>query len=209
MSTATSTILLAASLLQNAGGSGIRIIDGDTFKAGSETIRIANIDAPETDGSCMNERMLASLARKRLASLLEVGGFEIARSKTDRFGRTLATVKSRIGDIGKLLVDEGLAREWVEQYRPGLERWCGRSEIELNYDMAISLFCAGHGFESEFRSFVEGTVATYGRDGYSQEQVIMDLMEFGTAYAGKLDLEKEAGDNPGLGRFFCEAHAPR
>lgn len=98
------------------------VVDGDTFWKDREKFRIANIDTPETQEACPEGRRLAGLATQRLAELLS-GDFEIRRQGLDRYGRTLATVKTPAGDIGETLVSEGLARRWAGQNA----RWCLQS----------------------------------------------------------------------------------
>lgn len=60
-------------------------IDGDTLTAGEETIRILNIDAPETrDAKCDAERRLGHVAKRRLQEFLDEGGIVITRGDGDR-----------------------------------------------------------------------------------------------------------------------------
>ena len=53
----------------------LRVIDGDTFEADGETIRISNIDTPETAprAQCQAEAALAAVATRELEDLLGVG----------------------------------------------------------------------------------------------------------------------------------------
>ena len=100
-------------------------IDGDTLTAGPETIRILNIDAPETRGAkCDAERRLGHVATRRLQELLDNGEIVITRGDgkrmTDRYGRTLARVSAHGDDIGDRLVAEDLARPWKGKRQP----WC-------------------------------------------------------------------------------------
>ncbi|WFS69555.1 thermonuclease family protein (plasmid) [Agrobacterium leguminum] len=101
----------------------VRIWDGDTFRIGSrdgESVRIFNIDAPEIEGKCRYESDLAQQSKLRLASLLKGGKIEIQRQDTDRYGRTLASVRVNGHDAGDMLVSEGLARTWSGRREP----WC-------------------------------------------------------------------------------------
>ncbi|WP_332310943.1 thermonuclease family protein [Novosphingopyxis sp. YJ-S2-01] len=95
------------------------MVDGDTAWVNGEKIRLANIDAPEIRGKCSSERALAIAARNRLATLLRPG-FQIHRTGTDRYGRTLARITVDGVDVGRVLVVEGLAREWTSRREP----WC-------------------------------------------------------------------------------------
>lgn len=100
-------------------------IDGDTITADDETIRILNIDAPETrHAKCDAERRLGHVAKRRLQELLDEGDIEITRGDgnrmTDRYGRTLARVSVHGKDVGERLVAEDLARTWKGKRQP----WC-------------------------------------------------------------------------------------
>ena len=112
----------------------VRIIDGDTFALGDETIRLADIDTPELDGKCDAERNLARIAGARLAALLSSHPWAIRRERTgkgeirtDRYRRTLAVLLTPAPDgtlvsIGQILVAEGLAVPWEGRRHD----WCGR-----------------------------------------------------------------------------------
>jgi micrococcal nuclease len=92
------------------------VIDGDTFYARNQSIRIANIDAPEIAlPECAAEARVGLEASDRLLELLNSGAFELNRNDTrdtDEFGRLLRTVTAQGVSIGGVLVAEGLAREW-------------------------------------------------------------------------------------------------
>jgi micrococcal nuclease len=92
------------------------VVDGDTVWIAREKIRLLDIDAPEMEGRCAAERALAVRSRDRLAVLLRSGEVTIARDGVDKYGRTLA----RLGDLGEVLVREGLARRWGDR-----RGWCG------------------------------------------------------------------------------------
>lgn len=95
------------------------IVDGDTFWSNGEKIRIADIDAPEMRGQCSSESQKARRSRDRLAQLLD-DKFEVRRTGTDRYGRTLAIVLVGGRSVGDHLVREGLARTWSGRREP----WC-------------------------------------------------------------------------------------
>lgn len=93
-------------------------IDGDTVTIRGETIRIANIDAPEIgQAKCDAEHRLAMVAKRRLQDLLSSGRIEVhvggpeSGRKVDRYNRTLATITVDGQDVGDILVAEGLARK--------------------------------------------------------------------------------------------------
>lgn len=113
--------------VQNRGGyrvGPLRIIDGDTFVSEGETIRIANIDAPElSPGSeCLAEANLAEVAKRDLDQILGASWAgtgsaiipRIERAGRDRYGRTLARVGSVDGkDVGEELIARGVAVRWT------------------------------------------------------------------------------------------------
>ena len=92
------------------------VVDGDTVWIAREKIRLLDIDAPEMNGKCAAESALARRARDRLIVLLNARTVTIERDGVDRYGRTLA----RLGDVGEVLVREGLARRWGDR-----RGWCG------------------------------------------------------------------------------------
>ncbi len=106
---------------------GLAAIDGDTVIVNGAHIRVANIDAPETHhAKCEAERRLGLIATRRMDQLLKAGRLRITIGdpktgrKTDRYGRTLATISVNGVDIGETLVTEGLARPWEGKRKP----WC-------------------------------------------------------------------------------------
>ncbi|MGO4677985.1 thermonuclease family protein [Bosea sp. 2YAB26] len=111
------------------------IIDGDTVDIAGERIRILNIDAPETRGArCEDELILGLLAKERLAELLRAGPVAIDRCESsgrceDRYGRTLARLRTAKGDVGAILIAEGLAQPWKAGGAARAQRiqtWCPR-----------------------------------------------------------------------------------
>lgn len=100
------------------------VIDGDTFRYQGETIRIADIDAPETrKAKCASEAELGARATIRLAALLSQGEFDLSgydSRNRDQYGRLLRVVTRDGASIGRALVAEGLARRWEGRRRP----WC-------------------------------------------------------------------------------------
>jgi micrococcal nuclease len=100
------------------------VLDGDTFRYRGDTIRIADIDAPETrDAKCPSERALGESAKSRLADLLGAAPFTLTgygSRDRDRYGRALRVVHQDGRSVGSVLVSEGLARPWEGRRRP----WC-------------------------------------------------------------------------------------
>ncbi len=97
-------------------GSGKRtscIVDGDTIWLRGEKIRLAGIDAPEVSGpACTREARLGRKATLRLRQVLSSGSWTISRQGYDRYGRTLAKIKTENGSVGNQLVNKGLAKVW-------------------------------------------------------------------------------------------------
>ena len=78
----------------DSGGSvpsNLRVVDGDTFKIGSETIRIKDMDTAELNGKCRKEIILARQAKALLEDILSQP-IRLVRDGEDRYGRTLAVV---------------------------------------------------------------------------------------------------------------------
>jgi endonuclease YncB( thermonuclease family) len=117
----------------------VQVIDGDTVwhyptsRSESEKIRLLDIDAPETTRpSCERELIAGLRAKARLAELLQRRPLRIERCDEhgepceDRFGRTLARLHTPAGEVGAILLREGLALK----YEPGRKaernaHWCG------------------------------------------------------------------------------------
>lgn len=98
------------------------IHDGDTIRCGSERIRIRNIDAPEMPDSpkCHDNRTAyawcdykaGAAAKAALIQFLTKGTIYIERTGTDKYGRTLATIRVNGADAGDYLIGKGLAKPW-------------------------------------------------------------------------------------------------
>lgn len=107
-------------------GSGTRytcVVDGDTIWWRGQNLRLQSYDTPEPyNDICGGQRevALAHRASARLLDLLNSNEFAVQTFGTDRFGRTLATVKIDGVDVGDILISEGLARRWPD----GHEFWC-------------------------------------------------------------------------------------
>lgn len=121
-----SALVLSAAALFTLCSSAPRetcVVDGDTFWLGGEKIRIADINAPETEqAQCASERARGELAKLRLLELLNRGPVELvdAPRGRDRYGRRLAVVQRNGKSLGARLVKEGLAETW----RGRRSNWC-------------------------------------------------------------------------------------
>lgn len=94
----------------------LTVTDGDTIRCGSERVRIAAIDAPET-APCARNRVCTpgdgQASKRALAGLLEGKTVMIQRMGTDRYRRTVARLTVEGVDVGCWMV----ANEWaVERY---------------------------------------------------------------------------------------------
>lgn len=120
----TATLAHEAQFGWCAGGRGVTcVIDGDTFRYRDQSIRIADIDTPETRNyGCAAEKALGDRATARLVALLNAGPFllEAYERDTDVYGRKLRIVTRGGQSLGMVLVAEGLARRWDGARRP----WC-------------------------------------------------------------------------------------
>jgi endonuclease YncB( thermonuclease family) len=124
-------VLIAAILAATAvpAFAGVNIIDGDTLKIDGVTIRVVEIDTPETFRSrCEHELVLGLAAKARLRQLVDSGPVDYEPIGADRFGRTLARVFAGGVNVGQALLAEGHAL----LYHPGadaklarLRAWCG------------------------------------------------------------------------------------
>jgi endonuclease YncB( thermonuclease family) len=101
------------------------MIDGDTFRLGSERIRRIDIDAPEMGNGarCDAERNLANLAKEKLAEIVKGAQLQIDRRGKDRFGRTLAYIRVSGADVGEMLIRAHVAVKWEGRRAD----WCSRS----------------------------------------------------------------------------------
>lgn len=99
------------------------IVDGDTIWLEGQNLRLESYDTPEPYNDICGgqaEVDLAHRASARLLELLNSNSFTVDYHGTDRYGRTLATIRIGGRDVGDILIDEGLARRWPN----GREFWC-------------------------------------------------------------------------------------
>lgn len=113
----TTTAAVETTTTTGSTGAGVavtRVIDGDTLTlADGRTVRLAQVDAPETS-QCFGSESTAALQ-----SLADGKTVELRRApegpETDRYGRTLADVIVDGVSVNEVLVREGAA-EWYEQF---------------------------------------------------------------------------------------------
>jgi endonuclease YncB( thermonuclease family) len=80
------------------------VIDGDTLVSDRVRIRLAAMDAPEMSQPGGAE------ARSHLIRLIAGGSVRIEPTGKDKYGRVVARVYVRAGDLGQLMVRDGYAR---------------------------------------------------------------------------------------------------
>jgi micrococcal nuclease len=97
------------------------VVDGDTLWFQGIKIRLLDIDAPEVEGLCVNERQLAQSATLELTRLLNTGLIRIAYDGQDRYGRHLATLLVLEGEVGPAMLAAGLAVPFGQR---GPSPWC-------------------------------------------------------------------------------------
>ena len=91
---------------------GCTVVDGDTLRCGSERVRLLGIDAPELAGHCRGGREcvegdpVASTQSLRDAVSADL---QIERFGEDRYGRTLAAIAGKNGDLSCWQLKHGQA----------------------------------------------------------------------------------------------------
>lgn len=107
----------------------IEVIDGDTIRRGEITYRLVGFDAPETiRAKCDEERELGEAAARRLEQLIAAGHAQIhpVTNRKDKYGRGLARLHINSRDVGKILIEEGLARPYDGRSRR--TQWCSTDD---------------------------------------------------------------------------------
>tara|TARA_B100001094_G_C17578140_1_gene506175 strand:+ start:203 stop:538 length:336 start_codon:yes stop_codon:yes gene_type:complete len=105
---------------QKYKGKILRVIDGDTIEAAiflgfnisiKKRIRIIGINAPEYRSKVESVRQAAFAAKKRLEELFVTKDLIIESKGFDKYGRCLAVVHTDAGNVGEILLSEGLVKE--------------------------------------------------------------------------------------------------
>ena len=92
-----------------------RASDGDSFHLGSERVRLLGIDAPELDQTCGDDNWACGeAARKELTRLMGRGEVRCEGDGRDKYGRVLARCEVAGADLGRGMVEAGLALADVE-----------------------------------------------------------------------------------------------
>ncbi len=97
----------------------IRVVDGDSLRAGEQNIRLIGIDAPERAQTCRDARKrewsCGAAAAERLGALVARGTVTCAPRGRDRYGRTLAVCAAGdVADLGQVMVREGFAVNYAD-----------------------------------------------------------------------------------------------
>jgi micrococcal nuclease len=112
----------------------LKATDGDTIKCNGILMRdmgdgapfVKGYDTPEIQHrKCQKELELARVAKKRMAKLLATPGVQIFDSGVLDRSRKRPLVWVILPDgvpIGRIMIKEGLAKEWTPNYVPN---WCG------------------------------------------------------------------------------------
>lgn len=108
------------------------VIDGDTLVSDQVRIRLAGIDAPELS------QPGGAAARSHLISLIAGGSVRIEPTDKDKYGRVVARVYVRAGDLGQLMVRDGYACAAYGRDYAAEERAARRSRAGLWAGSGIS-----------------------------------------------------------------------
>jgi endonuclease YncB( thermonuclease family) len=105
-----------------------QIVDGDTLVIGTTKIRLASIDAPESDQVCLDanrKRWPCGIeARDRLAAHIGNRPIDCSPTGLDAYGRTLAICSFAGENLNKWMVQQGWALSFVQyskEYLPDEE----------------------------------------------------------------------------------------
>lgn len=105
------------------------VVDGDTFKLGQRTLRVAGIDAAELAGECPAEIAQAEASTRALQDWLNRGPFTIVAHSgepRDKYGRELVSVTREVAGGAEERLADYMTREGGAQRYDGGARggWC-------------------------------------------------------------------------------------
>lgn len=99
-------------MAQGFGGT-VRVVDGDTLEVGGVRVRLHGVDAPELGQVCTNPDGArwdcGTWVADRLRARLRGRDLRCRALETDRYGRTVATCTLAGEDLGRKLVQDGMA----------------------------------------------------------------------------------------------------
>jgi endonuclease YncB( thermonuclease family) len=116
--------MVAATAIAIAPGSGRAqeragqaiVVDGDALEIHGTRIRLWGIDAPEHNQHCRGDDSLpyrcGAAAANKLAAFIALRPVYCTPKDIDRYGRTVASYRADVTDLGEWLVGDGLALDW-------------------------------------------------------------------------------------------------
>ncbi|HEY2776167.1 MAG TPA: thermonuclease family protein [Candidatus Binatia bacterium] len=119
------------------------VLDGDTLDFNGLRVRLFGIDAPERDQMCQQadgtHYGCGVISREELAREISEQAVECTRRDIDRYGRVVAVCRTRKGDLGQFLVEQGMAlayRRYSEDYvkEEDLAHKLGRGVWQGNFE---------------------------------------------------------------------------
>jgi endonuclease YncB( thermonuclease family) len=114
-----------------AGSAGAQTItDGDTIKMDGVTYRLWGIDAPETKQWCQ-DYPAGSIATGTLEMLIKGKTVVCEPKATDRYGRTVAICRADGEDLGRMMVQLGMAWAFVRYSRDYFDQEAQASDDRL------------------------------------------------------------------------------
>jgi endonuclease YncB( thermonuclease family) len=102
---------------QTFTGRVVSVTDGDTYDVersigGTVTVRLHGVDAPESGQS------YGSAATRRARQYVGGKRVRVSVEDVDRYGRAVASIEVQGGDLGAMLIRDGLGW-WYQRYAPG------------------------------------------------------------------------------------------
>ena len=111
MLTTLSVAVAVLASFATARAAEVEVISGDAIRVGEKEWRIANIDAPQMQGTCDAEIRLGVVAQAKLAEFLTQGDMEIEPTgERDRNQRPMAHVRMNGEDVGDKMLNARLAQ---------------------------------------------------------------------------------------------------
>ncbi|MBP8248138.1 MAG: thermonuclease family protein [Phenylobacterium sp.] len=109
----------------------VRVLDGATLVVNGESVRLANVDAPQLppEARCWGEGALGVQAAAKAEDLVrQAEQIDLVREGKDADGRTLARITlNRSRDLGDALIFAGVAA----RKRAQVWDWCGPADFRL------------------------------------------------------------------------------
>ena len=105
-----------------------RVVDGDTVAFGDQRIRLAGIDAPEKQQTCLRDELewaCGIKATETLATFIEGKQLRCTTRGYDQYDRALATCLVGQADVARMMLDAGLAfanDDAPEEYKTAHQR---------------------------------------------------------------------------------------